>query len=241
MNAGGRTSTVDELAAKLSAAIVTGEIPIGAWLRQEALAERYGVSRQPVREALRQVQAAGLVEVFPNRGALVRGPSPQDIRDAYLVRAELEGLAAQLAVGASDGALVGRLDDALALFRTPEASRLDGGTEGPVHASDAWSRANDLFHQAIQEAAGVPALRRTIDDLHRIVPRNLTRSALRTPEVLDENLEQHERIRAAVAAGDPAEARAAMTEHVLLSGELIADWFEERQAGAAPPPARRRG
>lgn len=56
---------------------MTGEFAVGTWLRQETLAEIFGVSRTPVREALRQVQANGLVEVFPNRGALVRGPSSQ--------------------------------------------------------------------------------------------------------------------------------------------------------------------
>ena len=88
---------VDVLAEQISASIMTGEYPIGTWLRQESLAERYGVSRQPVREALRQVQASGLVEVIAHRGALVSGPSPRDIREAYMVRGELEGLAAEIA------------------------------------------------------------------------------------------------------------------------------------------------
>jgi DNA-binding GntR family transcriptional regulator len=241
MTVAGHSSTVDDLAAQLSAAIVTGELPIGMWLRQEALADRFGVSRQPVREALRQVQASGLVEVYPNRGALVRGPSPQDVRDAYLVRAELEGLGAQLAAERDGPELLARLDEALRIFATPAASALEDGPDGRgVHVSGAWSRANDLFHQAIQDAAGVPALRRTIDDLHHIVPRNLTRSAIRTPGLLAENLEQHVRVRDALAARDPAAARAALTEHILRSGELIADWFEERQAEAAAPDRRRR-
>lgn len=231
-----RASTVDELAAKLSTAIMTGELAIGTWLRQEALADTYGVSRQPVREALRQVQATGLIEVYPNRGALVRGPSPQDIRDAYLVRAELEGLGAELAARSTGTRLRDRLQQATAAFRA--ASELELTPGGQPQASPTWSQANDLFHQAIQEAAGVPVLSRTIDDLHRVVPRNLTRSAIRTPELLQENLDQHDRVLEALLARDPAAARAALHEHILRSGELIAAWFELRQSEPVMTQAR---
>ena len=51
---------------------MSGRFPVGSWLRQGTLATMFGVSRQPIREALRQVQASGLVEIHPNRGALVR-------------------------------------------------------------------------------------------------------------------------------------------------------------------------
>src|SRR4051794_8840370 len=84
---------VDKLAATLQARVLSGELPSGARLRQEALAEEFGVSRTPVREALRKLQAHGLVDLEPNRGALVRALSAREIRDAYEVRAELEGLA----------------------------------------------------------------------------------------------------------------------------------------------------
>ena len=92
-----RRALVDKLAATLQARMISGELVSGTRLRQEALAEEFGVSRTPVREALRKLQASGLVEVQPHRGALVRAPSAREIRDAYEVRAELEGLAAQLA------------------------------------------------------------------------------------------------------------------------------------------------
>ncbi|MEV9375813.1 GntR family transcriptional regulator, partial [Klebsiella pneumoniae] len=74
------------------------DIPIGAQLRQAELANDFGVSRTPVREALRQLQTGGLIEVLPNRGAVVRVPAPWEVREAYEVRAELEALAAARAV-----------------------------------------------------------------------------------------------------------------------------------------------
>ena len=88
---------VDELAATIQARVLNGEIPTGTRLRQESLAAEFGVSRTPVREALRKLQANGIVEVQPHRGALVRRPSAREVREAYEVRAELEGLAASLA------------------------------------------------------------------------------------------------------------------------------------------------
>ena len=89
--AGERRALVDKLAATIQARVLSGELASGTRLRQEALAEEFGVSRTPVREALRKLQASGLVELRPNRGAHVRGLSPREIRDAYEVRAELEG------------------------------------------------------------------------------------------------------------------------------------------------------
>src|ERR1041385_9317135 len=85
-----RRALVDKLAAGLQARVLSGELPSGTRLRQEALAEEFGVSRTPVREALRKLQAGGLVELQPHRGAVVRGLSAREIRDAYEVRAELE-------------------------------------------------------------------------------------------------------------------------------------------------------
>lgn len=217
---------VDVLAEQISASIMTGEYPIGTWLRQESLAERYGVSRQPVREALRQVQASGLVEVIAHRGALVSGPSPRDIREAYMVRGELEGLAAEIATERLT------LDD-LETMRAAEHTFREAServTAGPAAAEHdfGWANANDQFHEAILHAANVHILTESIHGLHRVVPRNLTWSAIRSPRLLAENVDQHARIRAAMEVGDAGLARAAMRAHIRRSGELIAEWFELR-------------
>lgn len=89
---------VDDIAARIRERIMSGDIPIGAQLRQAELANDFGVSRTPVREALRQLQTGGLIDVVPNRGAVVRVPAPWEVRQAYEVRAELEALAAARAV-----------------------------------------------------------------------------------------------------------------------------------------------
>src|SRR4051794_33502957 len=90
-------SLADDLARQIEDQVVDGRLGIGTWLRQSKIAGEFGVSRTPVREAIQKLHARGVVELIPNRGARVRGPSPRDIREAYLVRAELEGVAADLA------------------------------------------------------------------------------------------------------------------------------------------------
>src|SRR6059036_3974410 len=92
------TSTkADDIARLLEDEIVAGVIPPGTVLRQEQLSERFDVSRTPVREALRRLAALGLVSFVPNRGVRVRTLSREELREAFLVRAELEGLATELA------------------------------------------------------------------------------------------------------------------------------------------------
>ncbi len=86
----------DDLALALEEAIVSGEIAPGTVLRQEQLSEQYRVSRTPVREALRRLAALGLVSFVPNRGVRVRTLSREELREAFLVRAELESLATEL-------------------------------------------------------------------------------------------------------------------------------------------------
>lgn len=226
---------VDRLAGAIQTQVLSGEVPIGTRLRQEALAEEFGVSRTPVREALRQLQSTGLVELLPNRGAIVRGPSARDIREAYEVRAELEGLAAELAAERISDRDLLRLREAQALFRETVETLIERRARRPAPWKDesVWVRANDLFHQTILDAAANARLRATIDDLHRSFPRDLTWAALSdSSPLLEENIEQHEAVLQAIEERDPAEARRRMVEHVRSAGELVTLHFEH--AGAEP-------
>src|SRR6476646_9829089 len=102
----------DDLALALEEAIVSGEIAPGTVLRQEQLSEQYRVSRTPVREALRRLAALGLVSFVPNRGVRVRTLSRDELREAFLVRAELESLATELAVPKITPEGIAALDEA---------------------------------------------------------------------------------------------------------------------------------
>ena len=220
-----RRALVDKLAATLQARVLSGELPTGARLRQEALAEEFGVSRTPVREALRKLQASGLVEVRPHRGALVRGLSAREIRDAYEVRAELEGLAAELAALHPHHDDIAALHEAQREFRAAldeAVATRERGAHPTEDISARWGRANDLFHQTIQHAAGNTVLADTLTHLHRSFPRDLSRTVLReSTTLLQENVSEHEAIIASIERRDAAAARQLMIKHVRRAGSLV--------------------
>ena len=208
-------SRADDLARELQAEIVTGRIPLGARLRQEDLAARFGVSRTPVREALRQLQAIGLVEQLGHRGALVRRFSAEECRNVYLVRAELEGLAAERAAGRLTG---------YARYGT-----LAGDDRGRAIVCEQWSQANELFHNVILAAAACPPLRDTVQSLQNMVPRSIAwRTFADDPEIIPRSADDHDRITEALAAGDARRARRLLHTHVLDTGETAARWLDRQ-------------
>lgn len=217
---------VDKLAATLQARVLSGELVSGTRLRQSALAEEFGVSRTPIREALRKLQASGLVEVQPHRSALVRAPSAREIRDAYEVRAELEGLAAELAAARIHQEQLDFLHGVQAEFREALRRTLElragGETFDPDEETARWGRANDRFHQGVQAAAANGVLVAALLHLHRSYPRDLSRSVLgESSQLLEANVREHEAILAAIERRDAAEARALMADHVRHAGALV--------------------
>lgn len=232
-----RRALVDKLAAQLQARVLDGDLLPGTRLRQEALAEEFGVSRTPIREALRKLQASGLVELRPNRGALVRGLTPREIRDAYAVRAELEGLAAEVAALRIQQTQIERLHRAQAQFRESLRRMTNGTRNGRRRLSErdieGWGAANDEFHQVIQEAAGNEVLVATLRHLHRSFPRGLSRLVLReNTSLLAANVAEHETILEAIERNDSEMARALMQQHVIRAGALVTVRFEERTTTA---------
>jgi DNA-binding GntR family transcriptional regulator len=223
--AGKGKALVDDTAAAIRARILSGEIPIGAQLRQVELAEMLGVSRTPVREALRQLQAGGLIEVLPNRGAVVRVPAPWEVREAYEVRAELEGLACVRAVRAITPDVLRELREANETVRTVSGSHAPGEGSSPSTA------ANDCFHTLIHTVAGNRRLARAIKDVNEAFPRNVSALVLQdNPRHREDNIREHERIVEALAAEDAERARSEMKAHVISAGEQLARWYEQRSA-----------
>src|SRR6476619_3678916 len=106
------STKADDIARVLEDEIGAGQIPPGTVLRQEQLSDRFDVSRTPVREALRRLAALGLVTFEPNRGVRVRSISPAELREAHLVRAELEALATEVATPRMTDADLAALDAA---------------------------------------------------------------------------------------------------------------------------------
>jgi DNA-binding GntR family transcriptional regulator len=225
MSIGDAPSTkADDIALALEHAIVSGDIPPGTVLRQEQLSEQYAVSRTPIREALRRLAALGFVSFEPNRGVRVRTPSLEELREAFLIRAELEGVATEVAAtrfGPSEVAELQAAEDRFAELtdRLRGAARDDDGRRALVGD---WVRANHAFHDVIYRAAGMPLVERVAKTMR------FSGSAVWNPPDAHEldalyraNETQHRSIIAALQAGSPAGARALAREHVLSSGALL--------------------
>jgi DNA-binding GntR family transcriptional regulator len=226
---------VGSLAERISAKILAGEYPPGSHLRQEALAEEFSVSRTPIREALRQLEVKGVIQHVPNQGAIVLAPNARDIREAYQVRAELEGLAISLAVEWITDEQIERMRNAQKRFAaTVEKLTISARmSNAKAHLKNvpSWVESNDEFHGVVIEASGNRRLRQLIRDLHLGFTRSVMLSALTMDgRRMRENVAQHEAILSAITRHDAIEARKEMTHHILRSGELIV-WWLERQGG----------
>jgi DNA-binding GntR family transcriptional regulator len=218
---------VDNIAAKIRARIMSGEIPIGAQLRQAELANDFGVSRTPVREALRQLQTGGLIDVVPNRGAVVRVPAPWEVREAYTVRAELEALAAVLSVENASHEDIARLRAANQAMSDRSSAERDEANGAALDSR----RENDIFHSTIAELSGNSRLARSIDEINETFPRNVSAQLLvNDSRHREENFSEHSRILDALERGDAEAARAEMREHVIKAGEQLARWYERRSS-----------
>jgi DNA-binding GntR family transcriptional regulator len=231
------STKADDIAIVLEDEIVSGAIAAGSVLRQELLSERFDVSRTPIREALRRLAALGLVSFEPNKGVRVRTLSRAELREAFLVRAELEGLATERAAPRMTTELLAALDAAEHHFAELTARLRENARRGidDTHLASEWMRANHTFHDVIYDAADAPyvasvarAARRTFAGQVSWVART------ELDDLYARNDAQHRAIRAALAAGSPEGARALAHEHVLSSSRLleaILDIVEGQRAG----------
>jgi DNA-binding GntR family transcriptional regulator len=187
------TSTV-RVRDQLQHAILEGVLQPGERLRAEALAQRFGTSRTPVREALLQLEAQGLVEVEPNRGAVVRSFDRDDLRDLYEVRALLEPKAAALAAQRISDEAIEQLDQ--------------------LCSADDLIVANEAFHRIILEAARSPRLTEAMRAASGI-PRSFRSVFWHDERQRAESLMCHRRLVAAFKARDAQLAEAVMRMHIL--------------------------
>ncbi len=228
----------DDIALALEEAIVCGEIPPGSVLRQEHLSEQFAVSRTPVREALRRLAALGLVSFEPNRGVRVRMLSRDELREAFLVRAELESLATEIATPKMSLADLAALEAAERRFSdvTRQLVEMSHAGRQDLQLARGWLLANHAFHDVIYAAAEVPLIERMAKAARRTF---LVRPVWATGADLDElyrkNDRQHRAIREAIAARSPQGARVLAREHVLSSGRLLEAILDKVSAQTREP------
>lgn len=224
------STKADEIALVLEEAIVSGELEPGRVLRQEELSDRFDVSRTPVREALRRLAALGLVSFVPNRGVRVRTITLDELREAFLVRAELESLATEIAAPKFSHADLEELEAAEQSFSRATQELRARPREGVDRwrLTHDWVIANHGFHDVIYRVANTPLIER----LAKSARRSFSGHAVWAPggsdtdALYERNEFEHRAIIAALRAGNPAGARALAREHVLHSFELLAHVLE---------------
>jgi DNA-binding GntR family transcriptional regulator len=170
------------------------------------------------------------VSLRPNRGAIVRTPPRREVQEVYELRAELEGFAAERAAVRIDVLGMRRLaraqEDLVAAVSGLDPAVADAGTE----LLTTIGAANDAFHDVILTAADNRALQRDVLQLRGAFPKDHVTEALRSvDELLALNVDQHELVAAALAAGDGAGARRTMTDHVAHAGRLLLEYLDDRR------------
>lgn len=200
-----------EVAERLRQRIFAHELTPGTWIDEQKLAEQYGISRTPLREALKVLASEGLVELKPRRGCYVTEVSHQDIDDIFPLMALLEGRCAADAINRATKTDIVALK---AIHERLETAAKEGGIE-------AFFEANQAFHRQIQELANNRWMLSVIQDLRKVLKRSRMHS-LSLEGRLQQSLEEHRSIMAAFEAGDAARAEKVMHDHLLSGREALA-------------------
>jgi DNA-binding GntR family transcriptional regulator len=217
-----RQSLTSAVADKLRDQIIRGEIPEGAQLRQDAIASQYQVSRIPVREALRQLDAEGLIAIVPNRGAVVPQLSPADIEELFSIRALLEPEVLKLSIPHLVADDFAEADAVLRKF----AHELQSGD----HVSE-WGRLNSQFHSILYSRANQPRFMAILRNVNSSGER-YTRLQLYLTQGIKRANEEHRRILEFCRQRDEDRASKLLREHIRHAGESLKKALQEKRAGA---------
>ena len=192
--------------------ILERRYPLGSRLDQQTLADELGASIIPVRESLRQLEAEGLVQITPRRGAFVVSPSVEEVREVYRLREVFEAFATREAVPALTAADMAEMD---ALLTEMEQVGSDDTSEN-------WSRLNQTWHFKLYTGAQLPLLMQFISTLwdrcrltSHVYARDLSHRS--------RSNEDHSRIMAAVHAGEAESAAEMIANHVRNAMDEILD------------------
>lgn len=215
----------EQVASVLRNAIINADFRPGEVLIERELCERTGASRPSVREALRQLEAEGLVESRNGRGAVIRVLSPQEIENVYEIRAELEGLGARLFCERASDALRGQLKIAL--------ETLTAATGGGIERSGEILAAQRDFYGLLFAGAENPLLDQLVQGLQGRIAQ-LRAATLSVPGRAEESLAEFARVVQAIEEGDPVRAEAEAVEHIRHAAAVMrsAPLVTEVTAGA---------
>jgi DNA-binding GntR family transcriptional regulator len=206
--------------------IVSGQLPAGTALTETALAEELQVSRTPVREAIRRLEAEGLLDQRPNRGTFVRKPDWREVQDLYEMRIFLEPIAAARAARRRRPGVIRQLQQ-LHAEMCELRQKIDQGGNATLPIAEHLGR-DKLFHEIILRESGNRRLCKAIDEAAIIVLAlaNVQERAEFIAQQIRMTDEQHGDILAAIRAGDPRAARLAMRVHVVAAKGVARQYYQ---------------
>jgi len=184
--------------------ILSGKYKEGEELREVAIGEELGVSRTPVREAFRQLELEGLIQIVPNKGAYVTGITVKDVKDIYMIRSKLEGLCAYWATFHITQEQMDELEENIYLSK--------------FHAEKGHSEQNaeldNRFHEVLYEACNSKMLEHQLRDFHDYVLR-VRKKTLSQFKRSSESTKEHEQIFEAIKNKQPQEAERLANLHII--------------------------
>src|SRR5262245_34189053 len=219
-----------QVTSALRRAIVSGLLQPGEALSETVLAQRFGVSRTPVREALKQLERERLVDIVPRVGTYVRKATGDEVLDGLVVKEALEGAAARLMAARPDAPEVEGLEQAVQDIEQAAAS---GDLPRVVET-------NQRFHELIHRGSGSTKLRFHLELLlneFRVPYQRLVSLTISQPARLRRMLAEHRRIVAAIRAHDPEEAERAMRAHARAGMQELRRVHLEASGSAGPATA----
>jgi DNA-binding GntR family transcriptional regulator len=212
-----RPQLSDEASAYVRELIMSGQLRSGDFIRQDALADELGMSATPVREGLLSLRGEGFVQLEPRRGFVVAEMRPDDIRDLFSAQALLAGELAARAARIADAPTLDQLTELQ--DRLKRAARRG--------ASDEVEELNHGFHRVVNITAAAPKMAWMLSVAVRYTPRRFFADIKGWQRA---SVQDHAAILDALRAKDAERARAAMSEHMVHAGELLATHYSDRAA-----------
>lgn len=198
---------------KIRSDILNGKYKRGEELVESSIGKELGISRTPVREAIRQLELEGLVQLVPNKGAFVTGISEKDVRDIYLIRARLEGLAARMAAKNITPELLDAMEETVVL------SEYHAKKEHYEQVCEMDSK----FHKLLYKASGSRILEHTLTDFHQYVQRVRMASIMKKRRMEKSN-DEHDAILTAIREHDEEKAELVATRHISNTVENLKNY-----------------
>lgn len=198
---------------KIRSDILNGKYKRGEELVESSIGKELGISRTPVREAIRQLELEGLVQLVPNKGAFVTGISEKDVRDIYLIRARLEGLAARMAAKNITPELLDAMEETVVL------SEYHAKKEHYEQVCEMDSK----FHKLLYKESGSRILEHTLTDFHQYVQRVRMASIMKKRRMEKSN-DEHDAILTAIREHDEEKAELVATRHISNTVENLKNY-----------------